>query len=325
MTTVLVTGVGAVTGYGVVRSLRAAIPGVQILGADIHIDAVGAHWCDAFVPAPLSLAEDYPDWLITTCALRGVDLVLPTLDADLDRFAHGTLAEDLPCAVALNSPDAIRVSRDKRELGLAMQGDPACIPWVDLTDAGSRNYEALAAALGVPFLLKPRHGYGSRGQVRVDTPADLTTVEDLAACVAQQIVGSDEEEYTIAVFGDGRGAAPARIAMRRRLADEGTTRRVEVVAPPPDLDAVIDRTAAAFSFRGPTNLQLRRVGQVWYLLEINSRVSSSTSLRARFGFNEAAMTVDFFLHGRVPDQPRPCHGVAARYLEDVVLDAGVDL
>ena len=47
MHTVLVTGVGAIIGYGAVRSLRKSRTDVRIVGMDIYPDAVGQVWCDA--------------------------------------------------------------------------------------------------------------------------------------------------------------------------------------------------------------------------------------------------------------------------------------
>ncbi len=320
MTTVLVTGVGAVTGYGVVRSLRSARPDLRVIGTDIHRDAVGAHWCETFVTAPPSLDDRYPAWLAATTRRLGVDLVLPTIDADLDcHVAHPGLAGELDCAVALNSATSLTLSRDKGELddALAARRDPARIPSSRATD-----FPSLSAELGLPFLVKARHGQGGRGLVTVDG-ADAFAAQAHripGSALAQRVVGSEDEEYTAGIFGDGAGGVAARIAMRRRLADDGMTRRAEVVAVPASLEETLRRLARLAMPSGPTNLQLRREDDRWYLLEINARISSSTSLRTLFGYPEAAMTVDWFLTGALPEQPRLRRGLAARYVEDVVLD-----
>lgn len=54
MRTVMVTGVGAIMGYGLLKSLRAADPSLRLIGADIFDDAVGQAWCDVFEQAPLT-------------------------------------------------------------------------------------------------------------------------------------------------------------------------------------------------------------------------------------------------------------------------------
>lgn len=324
MTTVLVSGVGAVTGYGVVRTLRQTLPEVRIVGADIHPYAVGAHWCDEFVVAPLSMAAHYPEWLAETTRRLRVDLVLPTIDADLDRHLAcpqlaTQLATQLECTVGLNSAQALRVSRDKWELDAVLRGsgDRARVPSSQSTD-----FAALSAELGIPFLVKARHGQGGRGMALVHDAADFARHAGRIPqqAFAQRHVGEDSEEYTVGVFGDGQGGLAAHITMRRRLAPDGMTARAEVLPTPASLVEVVQRLARLLSFSGPTNVQLRREGEHWHLLEINARISSSTSLRALFGYPEAAMAVDWFLAGELPDQPAVRPGRAARYVEDVVLD-----
>jgi carbamoyl-phosphate synthase large subunit len=69
---------------------------------------------------------------------------------------------------------------------------------------------------------------------------------------------------------------------------------------------------------GPTNYQFRVENGIPYLLEINPRISSSTSLRTSFGYNEAAMSIDFFVLGKRPAPPIVKSGRAWRYSEDFV-------
>ena len=325
MTTVLVTGVGAVTGYGVLRSLRAQRPDVRLVGTDINDDAVGAHWCNAFTTCPPAAEPDYFDWLRTAIEREDVDLVFPTLDADLDAFraqAPGSVdsvpSESLGAVIAQNSDTALAVSRDKWALDcrLVAHDDPARIPTSTASD-----FDELSATLGVPFLLKPRRGYGSRGIVTITDPIEFRRyaagLDD--ELIAQRIVGHEDHEYTVGAFGEGHGRFCARIVMRRKLFPSGSTRRAEVIDAPVELDATIERLAPILDPRGPTNLQFRLTEAGWFLLEVNARVSSSTSLREQFGYHEAAMTLDHFLTGSIPAQPEIRTGTVVRYLEDLIV------
>ena len=318
MTTVLVTGVGAVTGYGILRTLRKRRPELRLVGIDTNADAVGAHWCSRFVTCPPTIEPSYLQWLHSIICHEHVDLVLPTLDADLDLFRATGAAAYLTAALALNSDTALAMSRDKLELDrqLAAHDDPARIPTSTSTD-----FDELRASLGAPFLLKARRGYGSRGIVTIADPIEFEhhaphLPDDL---IAQQMVGRDDDEYTVGAFGDGHDRFCARIVMRRTLFPWGTTRRVEVVDASPDLDATIDRLAPIIAPQGPTNLQFRRSETgAWMLLEVNARVSSSASLRDLFGYREAEMAIDYYLEGEVPAQPEIRTGSAVRYLEDLI-------
>ena len=56
---ILVTGVGAIIGYGVIASLRKSKYDCNIIGMDIFYDAVGQVWCDKFVQAILAADKEY--------------------------------------------------------------------------------------------------------------------------------------------------------------------------------------------------------------------------------------------------------------------------
>ena len=60
---ILVTGVGAIIGYGIVNSLRMTGRELNIVGMDVYPDAVGQHFCDHFVQAKYADSVDYLDFL----------------------------------------------------------------------------------------------------------------------------------------------------------------------------------------------------------------------------------------------------------------------
>jgi carbamoyl-phosphate synthase large subunit len=107
------------------------------------------------------------------------------------------------------------------------------------------------------------------------------------------------------------------MALRRRLSREGFTEKAEVVDAAEFSEAVRD-LCQAFSPVGPTNFQFRRTDHGLKLLEINPRISSSTSIRAAFGYNESLMAVDMAIENRMPVQPEIKRGRAVRYTEDHV-------
>lgn len=314
----MVTGVGAIIGYGLLRSLRSARPDVRLIGADIYPDAVGQAWCDAFEQAPFTASQNYLDWLQEVVEKHGVDLLIPGIEQDLYRFSDDRNRLDgYKCKVVLNTARLIELSRDKWAMHqeLAAMGDPARIP-----SYLSGDYATLGTQLGLPFLLKPRRSYSSKGMVRVTCQKDFDAHADRIGdhLMVQPIVGSDDEEYTVGVFGDGRGGISASITLRRRLALDGSTAKAWV-RKEPSLDDAVSRLCAHFQPVGPTNLQFRRDGDNWKLLEINPRISSTSSIRSAFGYNEAAMSMAYFLEGKTPSQPELQGGFALRFIEDYIV------
>lgn len=318
MTTILVTGVGAIIGYGVLRSLRASGQEYRLIGTDIYPDAVGQVWADEFEQAPLTNSDGYLNWLADVVRRHQVDLVMPGIEQDLHRLSDARewlAAQGIRCV--LNDRALVDISKDKWHTFQALQSDndPLRIPTF-----ASGTYEELAEKLGVPFLLKPRRSYASKGLVRVTSSEVFATHADSLGerLVAQPLVGNDDGEYTVGMFGDGKGGVAASIILRRRLATDGSTAKAWVVEDH-TLDAEVARLAERFRPVGPTNLQFRTDADGWRLLEINPRISSSTSLRTAFGYNESRMCVDFYVEGRLPMQPIIRHGFAARYIEDYVI------
>lgn len=318
MTTVLVTGVGAIIGYGILRSLRQTSLPLRLVGTDIYADAVGQMWVDDFVQAPRTSDSNYLGWLSRTISDLQVDLVIPGIEQDLYCYASNrALFRELGVVVVLNDERLMNLASDKWLMHEELRriNSPARIP-----SYLSGDFPTLADSIGVPFLLKPRRGYASKGLVKVSSPDEFAAYSRGLGTrlMAQPIIGSDEEEFTVAVFGDGSSEVKASITLRRKLAADGSTAKAWV-ASHASLDDAVQALCEHFRPVGPTNLQFRRDGDGWKLLEINPRISSTTSIRTAFGYNESEMCIDYFLAGGSVTQPLLRQGFAARYIEDRIV------
>lgn len=317
MTTVLVTGASGVIGYGILRSLRRSGLPLRLVGTTIYDDSAAQGFCDVFERAVPTADPGYPEWLATVVARHGVAVVVPGIEADMYRWdgCRGELAR-MGVKPVLNDPQLIALCADKWEFYRELE---SCGADCRIDTALDADFDRLAARFGLPFLLKPRRGHGSKGILRV---ADRETFARVAGEVgpvlmAQPIVGTDAEEYSASVYGDGEGGAPAGMILRRRLARDGYTEKGEV-AESPEIRAAIAALCRRFRPIGPTNFQFRMHGGAPRLLEINPRISSSTSMRAAFGYNESAMAVEHLVSGCLPVQPAVRRGRAVRYLEEMV-------
>lgn len=140
----------------------------------------------------------------------------------------------------------------------------------------------------------------------------------------QEYVGSIEEEYTVSAFFDSRYEARAVMGLRRKLSCVGFTEMAQVI----DTDEFmgdIKFLADIFKPIGPTNFQFRKDGNTLKLLEINPRISSSSSIRMKYGYNESSMAVDYFLEGKEVIQPTIKKGHAIRYTEEYIFYDSTDI
>jgi len=306
-------------GYGLLRSIRAVSPDIRLVGADIYDDAAGRAWCDAFVQAPLTSSGNYCQWLESLIRSHDIDLVIPGIEQDLHWFSdQREQVRAMGCEIVLNTPRLIDLSRDKwlMDQELVEIDEPCRIP-----SALTGDFNDLAAQFGLPFLLKPRCSYASKGLVWVRDRDDFEPHAGALGTelMAQPIIGSADREFTVAVFGDGKGNSFGSITLQRKLAADGSTAKAWV-REEPSLDEVVARLCRHFKPMGPTNLQFRQADdRQWKLLEINPRISSSSSIRRAFGFNEAAMCLAFFLEKRAPESPVIRPGFAVRYIEEHVV------
>ena len=135
----------------------------------------------------------------------------------------------------------------------------------------------------------------------------------------QPIIGSAEEEYTVSAFFDNTSKLIDDIYFKRKLSSDGYTQEAQVVDF--DFSGVINDLAEVFKPIGPTNFQFRIEEGSVKLLEINPRISASTSIRASLGYNESVMSVKYFLNNQIPtkiDKSKIINKRAIRYVEDYI-------
>ncbi|MDC1287107.1 ATP-grasp domain-containing protein [Gammaproteobacteria bacterium] len=315
---VLVTGVGAIIGQGIIKSLRMVNRPVRIVGLDLNPAAFGARACDAFYAKPgTEEGQPYLDFFDELLEKEKIDIILPGIEHDVFFFdAHREFFRRHAVLPVLNQPELIELARDKGKTAKALV--EAGIEVIPGLIAGS--WSDCVSRLGpTPWLLKPRHGNGSRGIVKLYDERDFDYWTGLSAdqYLVQKIVGCDDEEYTASVFGFGDGDATSSIIFKRRLSVDGSTRSAEIVQHS-SIDKLIDQLNRLFKPLGPTNYQFRREAEKIYLLEVNPRISSATSFRAAFDYNEAWMCIDYFVNGIRPTPEAARKGRALRYVDDYI-------
>lgn len=325
MKRVLVSGASGIVGYGVLRSLRHGEYPCFLVGTSIYEDSVAPAFCDVFEQALPTSAPEYLEWLLETLRRHRIDMLIPGIEIDMYHWVeHAPEILATGALPLLNDGRLISLCKDKWSFyqRLAQKG-VACA----IESSLEADFATLVREFGLPFLLKPRRGFGSKGIVRVASEevfqkhrADIGPV-----LMAQPIVGNDEEEFTTSAFCDGRGGFFSSMTLRRKLSRDGFTDKAEV-ADTAEFIAALDELCDLFHPLGPTNFQFRRCADGPKLLEINPRISSSTSIRTAFGYNESVMALKYFLDQCIPVQPAIRRGRAVRYTDEhIFYEDGVHL
>ncbi len=324
MKTILVSGASGIVGYGILRSLRMSRQQIRLIGTTIYNDSIAQGFCDIFELAPPTNDRGYIDWLLDVIQRYDIDLIIPGIEVDMHKWAESiSFLERSSSRVLLNNIKLISLVKDKwvfyeelRRLGVPWAIETTLIP----------DYDFLVKKFGLPFLLKPREGYGSKGIATIDNKdVFLQYKEDVGRkLMVQPIIGNVNEEYTVSAFCDGKGEVCASMTLRRKLSRDGFTEKAEV-ASLVGVDEVLSVLSKSFKPLGPTNFQFRVHNGSLKLLEINPRISSATSIRAAFGYNESLMAVKYYLENIRPKQPVVKKGRAVRYFEDFIFyETGTD-
>lgn len=316
---VIVSGVGAIIGQGVVKSLRKIASNIRIIGVDRKEDGIGPFLCDIFYKKP-NIKEDtlnYLEFWINLIEKEKTKLIIPALEVDVKFFStHKIKIESTGCLIALNNIELIKHSEDKWNFGEILRKNG--FPHIPTTLARTWN-DCQKEVGNFPMILKPRIGNGSRGIVKIENEADFRywSLKSDTNFMLQKYIGDDEHEYTVGAFGLGNGEIIPPIIFKRKLSVAGNTQYAEVINNNL-ISEQVNLLAKFFKPIGPTNFQFRIEGEKIYLLEINPRMSSSTSLRSAFGYNEAQMCLEYFIDRRFPIIPNIKMGKGWRYYEDYI-------
>lgn len=313
MGTILVSGASGIIGYGILRSLRQSHPNYRLVGTTVYERTVARAFCDIFEVGPLTNDEKYFPWLVDLIKRFDVSIVVPGIEADVFAWnEHRETIEDAGAIALLNNSDLIRLCSDKWLFyqSLIENDSPYAIPT-------SLEYDERLGRF--PLLAKPRKGSGSKGIVIIENRECLEAhlAVSKSTVIYQPIIGRADEEYTCSAFFDKKSRLCSFVSMRRKLSPGGFTESAEPMDPPA-IEAALTHLGDVFKPVGPTNFQVRVDKGQLKLLEINPRISSATSIRTAFGYNESGMAVDCFLNGITPGQPRIKRGYAVRYMEDMV-------
>lgn len=311
---VLVTGVGAVIGYGIIDSLRKTNRDLHIIGMDIYDDAVGQYFCDTFIRAKRADSPEFINFLLDIVNRHRIDLVFFGTEPEIHKVSDSRDSlRDIAGRLVLNDRGIIDASRDKFKTYsyLCDHGIDAIASRIDGT------FDSLASELGSPFLLKLRCSTGSKGMFKINDQIDYDYWRRKSGddFMVQEIVGDDDHEYTVALFGFGNGKGLKPFILRRKLNREGSTAKA-VVDNIPAIAAEVERLTRIFQPVGPTNYQFRFHQGKYLLLEVNPRISSSISIRTAFGYNEAELCIQYYVEHRDMKSPSVRGGNAVRYFSD---------
>lgn len=309
--TILVSGASGVIGYGILKSLQNT--NHRLIGTTIYDDSIAPFFSDIVEKVPSTNDSEYINSLINIINKHKVDMIIPGIEIDVIKWAKHIeeITKQTNAKVLLNNPSLIELCSDKWLFyqKLKKHNSIYAIPtFLEIDDN-----------IQYPLILKPRCGSSSKGIVIAHNQETL----NLHKCeigenlMIQPLIGTHNEEFTVSAFFDNKSNLCHHICLRRTLSKEGFTQTAETIEIDNIKSALTD-IASIFNPIGPTNFQFRVSNSQLKILEINPRISSATSIRTAFGYNESLMSVRYFLEDITPEETPLKKGRAVRYTEEKI-------
>jgi carbamoyl-phosphate synthase large subunit len=294
---ILLTGAGGPSAISVWKSLNTAH---ELHMADMDPCAAGLYLVPAAQRLLVPRGDDprlLPE-LLGACRDRAIDLLIPTVDAELVPLAQARVEfEQLGVNLALAPLDCLRMCRDKHALLERLA------PSVPVPSCALLTPETAAAATGFPLFAKPRLGAGSRGIALIRDPADLAMLPQDGSYLLQEWLPG--EEYSVDVYVRSDGRVIAAVPRERMKTDSGIAVTARTLHLPDVIEAAI-RAAQAAGIRYVANIQFKRAQNgVCKLLEINPRFPGTLPLTAAAGVDIPALLVADMAGHPMPDQLLP--------------------
>jgi carbamoyl-phosphate synthase large subunit len=312
---VMVTGAGGPAAVSVMKSLSAD-PSVSLVAADMDPWAAGLYLVppDARTLVPAGSDPGFADAALARCVAMGVDVLIPTCDAELLPLGRARAGFREAGVELLLAPDqALDVCLDKLALVERCAGRVP-VPRterLDQADPGLWTY---------PVMVKPRRGSGSRGISMVGSAQELAEMQASADYLVQEYLPGTE--YSIDVLADVTGHVVASVPRVRERVDSGVS-----VAGRTLHDAELERLGADMAVvTGLTyvaNVQFRRdaAGRP-ALLEVNPRFPGTMPLTVASGVDMPLMALDALRGKPLPAQAGFRDVAMVRYLDERFIELG---
>lgn len=309
---ILVTGIGGGShGEQILKSLKLIKDfKIQIIGTDVTSITTGIKLVDKFYLVPYATDKKYKDIIFDIIKENNITFVFHGSEPELKFLSENREElEKMNVYHPLNSKKVISLCMNKYETYKYLEQKGVKLPNFIKID----RLEDIESIDFYPLILKPSTGSGGSSEVYIALDKEECTLlvkymlkHDIDI-IAQEYIGSHNNEYTIGVSSDSCGNILGSIAVKRYISNSlSTYKKVRdgdnlyvissgisqgEVCFNKSLQEQAEKIAKIIDSKGPLNIQCREVDGELMLFEINPRLSGTTSLRSISGYNEPEMMI----------------------------------
>jgi carbamoyl-phosphate synthase large subunit len=246
---------------------------IKVFAGDVDPAAHAGLVADGFLVLPRTQAENAVE-LRQLCIEHGIGIVLPTRDGELPFWAdHRDFFAERGIEVVVSSPEAIRISLDKRAFG--EYGRAHGLPIIPVVDEPT---------LDGRFVVKERFGAGS-ASIGLDLSADEAKrhAAELEDPIVQPFIRG--EESSVDAWADRDGRIKGLVLRRRDQVVNGES-RVTTTYRNPMLEAQCRHLLESLQLRGPVVAQvLHDEDGRCHVIELNARFGGASTAAIAAGLD----------------------------------------
>ena len=286
-----VTAAGGDVGASIVKCIRQQYPNGKILGSDLQQYIQSADMLDEVIVLPEFSDPEYIVAVKEICLQKDVTHFIPVNEGEILEIArHKDELLMLGIKVLIQSDMLLQLSNSKYETAkyLSKFGIQTPETW----RVGKENLTEF------PIIAKLDKGCGSRQIEIFYSNSEIKKADLTDKWILQRVVGTPDQEYTMAIFSDGY-RKPEYICYKRKLGMGSMSVYVETVNFV-WLPEWVEKLAKAFDLRGSINVQFRLEQGLPFVFEINARLSSTVHFRHLMGFQDAIWWIQM-LDGEKPN------------------------
>lgn len=319
---VLVMAAGSPLGQSIYKALTQSTLSLNLYRADISEMAAGFYLNDnaaTNIILPLVKSDKYFDKFKKVIRKFNIEVIFPIISVEHDFFAtHIDYFKSRDIKVITPEKSLYDLCNDKFLSMTYLKDKGIKTPDTELCEDNGR-IDSFLMRNNFPVVMKPRYGASSHNVFVVEDRKHLLAIADAFPqnyFVAQEFLPTDEE-YTVGVYISKDHSFKKSFIINREL-KFGLSYKGEVVVNKQISDYCLT-ICSTLGMSYSTNVQLKMIGGEPCAFEINPRLSSTTAVRAHFGFNEPEMVMWELFYDISEFKCQARTGKFMRYWEEVYI------
>ncbi len=322
---VLVTGAANGVGQSIVKSLKISKLKLNIIPCDIDNKNPLNYRFNKYIIFPKVENKNSLNKVIKIIKENKAKILFVGSEYEIYFFSKNKslIEKKTNCIIAVCPEKTIKIANNKFRTSLYLKKinveGPKTFKCKSLKEAIKKSKK-----LKFPIYIKPSEGTSSKNTFYCKNLLELKSIfYFVKKPIIQEFIGKgmstiNNNEYTCSYFVDKKGKNIGPFIAKRNL-KFGTSWEIEIIKNI-KIKKLMEKICKNLEVCGSINVQFKEKGNKIYPIEINSRFSGTTSIRANFGFNEPEMFIKNYYLDKDISKIKIRYGKVYRYIEEVFVE-----